>query len=219
MSVRKNFAERLIQLRNERGLSRQQVADDLQISRASLEYYEKGKRAPDIETLYNIADYFHTSADYLLGRTPNKTTNPKLQEACNYTGLSEKAVENLIKMQDTHKNPFIYPFLTAQFLLENAYTDGENSIENSDSLLYKLSAYYRYNVPNSPNILHVSQSGYATLRDTDKPPTNFEKFFSSIEVPINDVLETVFLDGIRKAAETEKQIFEQGYLGAKIEKE
>lgn len=95
MSARKNFAERLIQLRKEGGLSRQQVADDLQISRASLEYYEKEKRAPDIETLYKIADYFHTSADYLLGRTPNKTTNPTLQAVCEYTGLSEKAIKTL----------------------------------------------------------------------------------------------------------------------------
>lgn len=103
MSARKNFAERLVQLRKERGLSRQQVADDLQISRASLEYYEKEKRAPDIETLHKIADYFHTSADYLLGRTPNKTTNPTLQAVCEYTGLTEKAVYNISALNKLHQ--------------------------------------------------------------------------------------------------------------------
>lgn len=95
MSVRKNFAERLIQLRNERGLSRQQVADDLQISRASLEYYEKEKRAPDIEMLYKIADYFHTSADYLLGRTDCKTTDADKKAVCDYLGLSESEIDDI----------------------------------------------------------------------------------------------------------------------------
>ena len=44
MATISGFAERLIELRENKGKKRQEVADDINISRASLEYYEKGKR-------------------------------------------------------------------------------------------------------------------------------------------------------------------------------
>lgn len=204
--------------KEDKGVKLEDVAKALGVTRQSLAQYRDGNNIPDVVLLSRMADYFGVSTDYLLGRTSNKTTDANLKAVCDYTGLSDKAVENLRKMQDVHKNPFIYPFLTAQFLLENAYTEGENSVENRDSLIYKLSEYYRYNVPNSPYILHVFQSGSVRLRDVDIPPTDFERLFSSAEMPINDVLTSVFLDGIRKAAETEKPIFEQEYLGVEPEK-
>lgn len=65
--MKKNtFGKRLIELRENKNLSRQKVADDLGISRASLEYYEKGKRTPDIETLLKLANYFEVTCDYLI---------------------------------------------------------------------------------------------------------------------------------------------------------
>lgn len=100
MNIKEIFAERLTQLREDSGLSRQKVADDLQISRASLEYYEKAKRAPDIEILHKIAEYFNTSSDYLIGRAPDKTIDMELQAVCKYTGLSEKAIHNLTEMKE-----------------------------------------------------------------------------------------------------------------------
>lgn len=44
------FSKRLVELREELGdeYPRQRVANDLGITRASLEYYEKGMRMPDI---------------------------------------------------------------------------------------------------------------------------------------------------------------------------
>ena len=48
-----------------------------------------------ISTLYKIAQYFHVSADYLLGFTKYPTQNTTLRSICEYTGLSEKAVLRL----------------------------------------------------------------------------------------------------------------------------
>lgn len=84
------FAERLTKLRENSGKKRQEVADDICISRASLEYYEKGKRKPDIEVLLKLADYYGVTCDYLLKGV--KTENIKIHEA---TGLSDKAIEKL----------------------------------------------------------------------------------------------------------------------------
>ena len=66
MATNETFADRLTKLRENTGKKRQEVADELEISRASLEYYEKGKRKPDIEVLAKIAEYYGVSCDYLL---------------------------------------------------------------------------------------------------------------------------------------------------------
>ena len=91
------FGQIITKLREDSMQKRQETADALGISRASLEYYEKDKRKPDIEVLTKIADYYHVSADYLLGRTNVKTTDKDLQFVCEYTGLTEESVNNLRK--------------------------------------------------------------------------------------------------------------------------
>lgn len=41
----------------------------------SISRYETGEREADYATLIAIADYFHVSVDYLLGRTDNPQMN------------------------------------------------------------------------------------------------------------------------------------------------
>ncbi len=95
MATNETFADRLTKLRENTGKKRQEVADELEISRASLEYYEKGKRKPDIEVLAKIAEYYKVSTDYLLGLSIASTTDKDVQFICDYTGLSEKSVDVL----------------------------------------------------------------------------------------------------------------------------
>jgi transcriptional regulator with XRE-family HTH domain len=75
MTTKEIFAQRLLGMRETRGLSRQQVADDLHITRAALEFYEKGTRTPNINMISEIAKYFDVSTDYLLGLTDVIPTN------------------------------------------------------------------------------------------------------------------------------------------------
>lgn len=71
------FNERLRQLRRDRGLSQQELADQLRLidsysrglSKSSINMYERGEREPGFETLETIADYFNVDMDYLLGRS------------------------------------------------------------------------------------------------------------------------------------------------------
>lgn len=56
-------------LRTEMGVSQQQVADVIGVSQQSINKYENHKIEPDIATLIRLADYFHTSVDYLIGHT------------------------------------------------------------------------------------------------------------------------------------------------------
>lgn len=68
-----NFQNVFKQLRLSSGLTQQEVADKLGISRSTIGMYETGAREPDYATLETIADFFNVDIDYLLGRT-NKTT-------------------------------------------------------------------------------------------------------------------------------------------------
>ena len=56
-------------LRQEKGLSQRSVAKDLGISQALLSHYENGIREPGLNFVAKACDYYHVSADYLLGRT------------------------------------------------------------------------------------------------------------------------------------------------------
>ena len=63
-----NCGKRISALRENRKLTQEELASQLQISRASLSHYEKNRRKPDFDTLRKIADFFQVSVDYLLGR-------------------------------------------------------------------------------------------------------------------------------------------------------
>lgn len=67
---------RLKELRKARGISQQKLATDLSTNQNTISRYETGEREPGIWELIKIADYFHISIDYLVGRTDN----PKMQE-------------------------------------------------------------------------------------------------------------------------------------------
>ena len=68
-----NFQSVLKALRKAKGLTQDELAKVLKMSRSTIGMYENGSREPDYETLEVIADYFNVDIDYLLGRT-NKTT-------------------------------------------------------------------------------------------------------------------------------------------------
>lgn len=75
--------------------TQQRLAEAIGCSRQTVSLYANGNASPDAEKLKLIADFFHVSTDYLLGRTNAKTQNADLRAICDYTGLSEKAVSEL----------------------------------------------------------------------------------------------------------------------------
>ena len=71
------FGERLKHLRNEMGLTQQDLAKLLNISPSTVGMYEQGRRDPDTGTINFLASYFRVSADYLLGRSDIRETPEK----------------------------------------------------------------------------------------------------------------------------------------------
>lgn len=62
------FGNNLRALRNQKGMTQQELSDSMGISKSALNMYERGARQPNFETLELIADYFNVSTDFLLGK-------------------------------------------------------------------------------------------------------------------------------------------------------
>lgn len=67
-----SFGNRLRNLRLEMGLTQEELAKKLNVSRATVGRYETNERFPDKNILNSIADIFKVSIDYLLERTDEK---------------------------------------------------------------------------------------------------------------------------------------------------
>ena len=71
------LAERLVSLRSERKLSRREVAAATGITERTYQRYENSERDPSAPVLLALAEYYHVSADYLLGRTDRQEPYPR----------------------------------------------------------------------------------------------------------------------------------------------
>ena len=67
-----DFSRTLSLLRQETGISQRKAAKELGISQALLSHYENGIREPGLAFVAKVCDFYHMSADYLLGRTSSR---------------------------------------------------------------------------------------------------------------------------------------------------
>ena len=61
-----NIADRIQQLRKSKGLSQEELADKIGVSRQAVSKWESEQSTPDIEKIILLSDYFETTTDYLL---------------------------------------------------------------------------------------------------------------------------------------------------------
>ena len=63
-----DIGENLKYLRKSRGLTQQEVADKINVTRQAYTNYEANKREPELKTLIKIADFYMVSIDMIVGR-------------------------------------------------------------------------------------------------------------------------------------------------------
>ena len=61
-----NIADRIQHLRKSKGLSQEELADKIGVSRQAVSKWESEQSTPDIEKIILLSDYFETTTDYLL---------------------------------------------------------------------------------------------------------------------------------------------------------
>lgn len=72
------FGKRLAELRKQRGMTQQELADALEITRDLVGHYERRSNNPNLDFVLKIAELFSVSLDELLGlvNEPKKKPGP-----------------------------------------------------------------------------------------------------------------------------------------------
>lgn len=101
MIMDKTMADRLIELREKNHLSQSAVANRIGVTPALISAYEKTERNPSIDKLIALADVYHTSTDYILGRSVTDTHATVLE----VKDLSDAQIRILRELIEVMKHP------------------------------------------------------------------------------------------------------------------
>ena len=69
-----NVTERMKAMRQDQDVKQKEIASALGLTRSAYSNYENGYNAVPLDVLCALADYYHTSTDYLLGRTDDPSS-------------------------------------------------------------------------------------------------------------------------------------------------
>ena len=89
------IGEKIQNLRKQRGMSQEQLAEALGVSRQAVSKWEAGQSVPDIDKIISICDYFGVTTDYILRNA--ETTQSQHEVAQNAYNMSEKELDENIK--------------------------------------------------------------------------------------------------------------------------
>ena len=130
------------------------LAAELNVEPQAISNYRRGIADPTMDNLIKIAEHYHVSVDWLLGRLPkeNRSDDELVRVAANYTGLSSDAVEKLHTWQQPNTQFEGRTKSWTKMLSNLIVSEGESQI------LHELWVYLR---------LHESRGRFA-LCDTKK---------------------------------------------------
>ncbi|MBO8136763.1 MAG: helix-turn-helix domain-containing protein [Desulfotomaculum sp.] len=71
-----SFGKRLKKLREEKGLTQEELGQKLNLKKAVISKYENNRLQPSLETINYLASFFNVTADYLLGLSDHRNPLP-----------------------------------------------------------------------------------------------------------------------------------------------
>lgn len=87
------FGEKIVEQRKRKGITQQELADALNISRSTLAGYEAENKKPSYKVLVRIAEYFGVTTDYLLGAEGDAMgTEEKINEITQRVGRNIRSI-------------------------------------------------------------------------------------------------------------------------------
>lgn len=87
-----DFNNRLYQLRKQKGLSQEELANRLNVSRQTISKWEVGDSTPDMEKLVAISDLFEVSLDKLVMGKEDEVQVPATTKSEFVTVINEKVL-------------------------------------------------------------------------------------------------------------------------------
>ena len=70
-----NLADRIQQLRKRKGISQEELADRIGVSRQAVSKWESGQTSPDLEKIVLLSEFFEVTTDYLLKGASSETAS------------------------------------------------------------------------------------------------------------------------------------------------
>lgn len=90
---------RMLYLRKKQGKSQADVAKHIGLTVAAYQNYETGRREAGYETLTQLADFYHVTTDYLLGREQGEPSAvEKLAGEFNMTALEKEILDGYVNL-------------------------------------------------------------------------------------------------------------------------
>lgn len=120
-------AERLRSLREEKGVTQEDVAKLLHLSRSTIVKMETAHQDIKADYLQSLAQFYGTSTDFILGLTEVRRSAETLP-ACDELGLSDRATAKLERMREKQLHGRVLSKLIEHDLFETLLWYAENAI-------------------------------------------------------------------------------------------
>lgn len=220
--------KRIVELRNEKGVTQDKMAKDINFKRSDIAHYESDRTVP-IDKLYKIANYFGTSTDYLLGLTDSKS--PKISDVsiCNRIGIKDKQIRILERLKNSKIIDTINflieqeedvllgstpPPIEATNLNQIQYNQAEQKfykeieeVENNCNPILKTIHNY-FTIKANEEDLYIMPNG--TTRKLSDFEYKIDRYLADATVNTKEIIEKAFIEKIEKQLKNVKVIIEKG---------
>ncbi len=136
-NINKYIGKRIKELRIEKGLKQDYIAEKAGVKRPNISKYETGEIAIPLDILKKISKTLDISTDYLLGITTCKTPKTDYRAFCDATGIDDTAIDILEEINFVYGGQYLIPiinFLIKQEILppdETFFEEQYRKIENA----------------------------------------------------------------------------------------
>ena len=102
-----NIGKTIKELRQQRGLTQEDLSEALQVSVQTVSRWENGVNAPDLSMLPQLAIYFKVTTDYLLGLERNDTMAKLIKTTETFEFTSKQEAEEMVLKFKGEKFPIL----------------------------------------------------------------------------------------------------------------
>ena len=160
-----NIADRIQNLRKSKGISQEELADKIGVSRQAVSKWESGQSIPDIEKIILLSDFFETTTDYLLKgiESAKETDNKWDAKVFSIAGTTLNAIGLVLAIiiwSERHRSYTIGLGIIVMLLGTGVFLTGQ-MIETKD----KIKARYLFGVPNVWILSFIPMAGCFNIFD------------------------------------------------------
>lgn len=155
------IADRLKELREIKGITQQELADTIGVSRVTIGTYEKGTATPQTETLIKISKNYNVSMDWLCALSENEKNN----DLETYADLFQQIIH-------------ISTAMSKEVLMPDTFDTEPATKFKISTPVEGIEASYYIQITITDETLHDTMNDYLTMKNLHKKGTISDKIFN-----------------------------------------